>query len=104
MEREIRRVKRNWGDEIAKEAEETANKQHMKTLYNLTQTLCNEKPREGTAVNDRNGNVLTSIKDRRKRWREHFMGIVNVSKVSKVKSLFKAGDSNSSANKLEAFH
>ena len=49
----------------------------MKTLYNLTKTLCNDKPKQSTAVNDKNGNALTSSEDRRKRWREHFMEILN---------------------------
>ena len=31
--RQIRRDKRNWSEEIAKEAEEAANMQNMKTLY-----------------------------------------------------------------------
>ena len=50
---------------------------HMKTLYNLTKTICNDKPRQRTVVNERNGNALTSDKDRRKHWREHFMEILN---------------------------
>ena len=49
----------------------------MKTLYNLTKTICNDKPRQSTVVNDRNGNALTSDEDREKRWREHFMEILN---------------------------
>ena len=53
VKRQIRRDKRNWTDWIAKEAEEAANKQQMMTLYNLTKTLCNEKPRQSTAVNNR---------------------------------------------------
>ena len=48
----------------------------MKTLYSLTKTICNDKPRQSTVVNDRNGNALTSNEDRRKRWKEHFMEIL----------------------------
>ena len=77
VKRQIRRDKRNWTEGIAKEAEEAANKQHMKTLYNLTKTICNDKPKQSTAVNDKNGNTLTNSEDRRKRWREHFMEILN---------------------------
>ena len=50
--------------------------QHMKTLYNLTKTICNDKPRQSTVVNDRNSNALTGDEDTRKRWREHFMEIL----------------------------
>ena len=77
VKRQIRRDKRNWSEGIAKEAEEAANMQHMKTLYSLTITICNDKPRQSTVVNDTNGNALTSNEDRRKRWREHFMEILN---------------------------
>ena len=77
MKRQIHRDKKNWSEGIAKEAEEAANMQHMKTLNSLTKTICNDKPRQSTVVNDRNGNALTSNEDRRKRWREHFMEILN---------------------------
>ena len=69
VKRQIRRNKRNSTEGIAKEAEEAANMQHMKTLYNLTKTICNDKPRQSTVVNDRNGNALTSEEDRRERWK-----------------------------------
>ena len=69
VKRQILRDKKNWSEGIAKEAEEAASMQHMKTRYNLTKTICNDKPRPSTVVNDRNGNALTSNEDRRKRWR-----------------------------------
>ena len=77
VKRQICRDKRNWSEGIAKEAEEAANMQHMKTLYSLTKTICNDKPRQSAVVNVRNGNALTSNEDRRKRWREHFREILN---------------------------
>ena len=77
VKRQIRRDKRNWREGKAKEAEEAANMQHMKTLYNLTKTICNDKSMESTVLNDRCGNALTSDEDRRERWREHFMEILN---------------------------
>ena len=77
MKRQICRDNRNWSEGIAKEVGEAANMQHMKTLCSLTKTICNDKSRQSTVVNDRNGNALTSNEDRRKRWREHCMGILN---------------------------
>ena len=77
MKRQIRRDKRNWSEGIAKEAEEAANMQNMKTLHSLTKTIYNDKPKQSTVVNDRNGNALTSNEDRRKWWKEHFMEILN---------------------------
>ena len=63
VKRQILRDKRNWSEGMAKEAEEAASMQHMKTRYNLTKTICNDKPRPSTVVNDRNGNALTSNED-----------------------------------------
>ena len=77
VKRQIHRDKRNWTEGIAKEAEEAANKQLMKTLYNLTKTICNDKPRQSTVVNDRNCDALTNSEDRTKRWRGHCMEILN---------------------------
>ena len=77
MKRQIRRDKRNWSEGIAKEVEEPANMQHMNSLYSLTKTICNDKPRQSTVVNDSNGNALTSTEDRTKWWRERFMEILN---------------------------
>ena len=77
VKRQICRDKRNWSEGIAKEAEEAASMQQMKTLYSLTKTICNNKPRQSTVVNDRNGNALTSNENRKKWWKEHFMEILN---------------------------
>ena len=60
VKRQICRDKRNWSEGKAKEAEEAANMQHMKTLYSLTKMICNDKPRQSRVVNDRDGNALTS--------------------------------------------
>lgn len=46
----IQKRKKKWKENIASEAEEAARSQHMKTLYRLTKTLCNERPRQSTAV------------------------------------------------------
>jgi len=44
----------------------------------LTKTLCNEKPKQSTAVYYRNGNALNSNEDRRKRWIKYFTRILNI--------------------------
>ena len=48
--------KRRRTEEIAKEAENATNQQHMKTLYTLTKVLSNERPRQIAAVMDKTGN------------------------------------------------
>ena len=73
----IRSDKRKWMDDIAKEAEDAAGNQHMRTLYRLTKTLCNERPRRSVAVLDKDGNVLSSKEEIQARWTEHFKEILN---------------------------
>ena len=53
MKRSIKVDKRKWIDNITGEAEKAARNQHMKTLYGLTKTLCNERPRQSTVVLDK---------------------------------------------------
>ena len=64
-------------DDIAKEAEDAAGNQHMRTLYRLIKTLCNERPRRSVAVLDKDGNVLSSKEEIQARWTEHFKEILN---------------------------
>ena len=45
--------KRKWTEEIAKEAENAAEQQHMKTLYTLTKVLSSERPRQSAAKHAR---------------------------------------------------
>ena len=58
VKRSIKTDKKKWMENITCEAEEAARNQHMKTLYGLIKILCNEKPKESTAVLDKSGNLL----------------------------------------------
>ena len=73
----LRFDKRKWIDNIAKEAEEAASSQQMRTLYRLTKTLCNEKARKTFAVLDKNGNSLSSKEEIMARWTEHFEEVLD---------------------------
>ena len=77
VKKQIRKDKRKWLDNRAEEAEEAATQHHMKTLYELTKVLSNQKPRQSIAIKDKEGKILTSSEDRRKRWKEHFSEILN---------------------------
>ena len=48
----------------------------MKTLYGLTKILCNEKPKQSTAVLDKSGN-LNKKEEVQARWTEHFKEVLN---------------------------
>jgi hypothetical protein len=77
VRKSIRTDKRIWMDGIADEAEDAARNQHMRTLYGLTKTLCNERSRRSGAVLDKGGNLLSSKEDIQARWTEHFQEILN---------------------------
>ena len=62
--------KRKWIDNITGEAEKAARKQNMKTLYGLTKTLRNERPRQSTVVLDKNGNLVSGKEEVQSRWTE----------------------------------
>jgi len=69
--------KRRWTEEIAKEAENAAKQQRMKTLYTLTEVLSNERPRQSAAEMDKTGKILTDKESKIRRWLEHFSEVLN---------------------------
>ena len=77
VKRSIKADKKKWMENIASEAEEAARSQHMKTLYRLTKTLCNGRPRQSTAVLDKNGNLISGKAEVQSRWTEHFKEVLN---------------------------
>ena len=75
--RSIKLDKKKWIEDIASKAEEASKKQHMKTLYGLTKTLCNERPRQSNSVMDKRGNLINGKKAEQERWTEYFKEILN---------------------------
>ena len=49
----------------------------MVGINGLSKSLCNEKPRQSTAVMDKNGNLLSKKKDGQDRWTEYFKVVLN---------------------------
>ena len=72
MKRRIKTDKKKWMENITCGAEEATRNQHMKTLYGLTKILCNEKPKQSTAVLDKK-----KKEDIQARWTEHFKEVLN---------------------------
>ena len=58
VKRSIKTDKKKWMENITCETEEAARNKHMKTLNGLTKILCNEKPKESTAVLNKSGNLF----------------------------------------------
>ena len=87
VKRSIKADEKKWMKNIASEADDAATKQHIKTLYGLTKTLCNEIPRQSTAVLDKNENLVSGKDEVRSRWTEHFKGVLNRKRNQKTQSL-----------------
>ena len=51
--------------------------QHMRTLYGLTKTLCNERSRRSVVVLDKDGNLISGKEEVQRRWSELFKEVLN---------------------------
>ena len=71
VKRSLKSDKKKWIQKIAFEAEEAAGRRQMKTLYDLTKKLCNERPRNTAKVLDKEGRLLSKNAEVQKRWTEH---------------------------------
>ena len=78
VKRHIRADKRNFINNIAEQAEEAAYHQNMRTLYALTKKLSNDaKHSISTAIEDKDGKLISGKTETTKRWNEHFKEILN---------------------------
>ncbi len=77
VKRSTRQDKRNWADNIAKEAQDAAEVGQIKTVYEATRKLCNDFAKKIGMVKDKNGNLLTDEYKIRDRWKEHFTEVLN---------------------------
>ncbi|PFX13664.1 hypothetical protein AWC38_SpisGene22233 [Stylophora pistillata] len=77
VKRSIEAEKNKWMENITCEGEEAVGNQHMRTLYGLTKILCNEKPKQTTAVLDKNGSFLNKREEVQAQWTENFKAILN---------------------------
>ena len=59
------------------EAERAASSGHMRTVYEVTRVLSNERRGTANVVKDKEGRVLSSQDERKKRWKEHFEEVLN---------------------------
>ena len=62
-------------EEIAKKAEEAAEKNEMDTLFKITNTICGKK---SAGVRTKDGNPQTQEDEVRGKWEEHFNEVLNI--------------------------
>ena len=66
--------KRKWTEEIAKEAENAAEQQHMKNTVYPEQSI---KQRKTKAECCKTGKILNDKESKLRRWLEHFSEVLN---------------------------
>ena len=77
VKRSIRKDKRNWINEQARQAEEAERKGDIKELYNITRKWSQRKFRMNRPAKTKSGMLLTTQEQQLKRWEEHFFEIFN---------------------------
>jgi len=77
VKKSSRRDKRTYIDNLAKEAQEAADKGDTRTVYKITKSLTGGFTNTSTIVKDKNGNTLTKEEDQLDRWAEHFQEVLN---------------------------
>ncbi|XP_071142031.1 uncharacterized protein [Mytilus edulis] len=77
VKKSMRNDKRQWTDNLIEEAEKAASNGMMKTVYEVTRTICNEKQKPPQVIKDKSGNLLSTHEKKLKRWKEHFQEVLN---------------------------
>ncbi|CAG2197112.1 Craniofacial development protein 2 [Mytilus edulis] len=72
VKKSCKQDKRNFVEQLAKEAEAACSKGDTKTLYNITKQLSGKPPTSNTPIKDKDNNTLTKLEDQLERWKEHF--------------------------------
>ena len=76
VKRSVRRDKRRFVDQTAKEVEDAARQQDTRTLFRIQKSLGRRAAFGGQCqIKDRDGGVLMSESDQRERWAGHFQAL-----------------------------
>ena len=73
-----RKDKRTYIDNIARQAEDAAQKKEQGQIYKLTKLVCGKyRANTNVPIKDKDGKLLTTAKEQDTRWAEHFKEILN---------------------------
>ena len=75
--RSIRKDKRDYIDDLARQAETAAGQRNLRDLYLVIKKLTGKFQQIDKPVMDKNGNPLTTTNEQLKRWAEHFRELLN---------------------------
>ena len=77
IKRNIKKDKRDYIDDLARQAETAAGQGNLRDLYLMAKKLTVKFQQTDKPVKDKNGNPLTTSKEQLKRWAEHFRERLN---------------------------
>ena len=77
VKKETRNDKRNYINELASKAEDAMARNDTKTVYNITRQLAGRKTNTTKPVKDKDGKIITSLKQQLERWKDHFPELLN---------------------------
>ena len=77
VKRSIKKDKRDYIDDLARQAETAAGQGNLRDLYLMTKKLTGKFQQTDKPVMDKNGNPLTTTNEQLKRWAEHFWELLN---------------------------
>ena len=77
VKRSIKKDKRDYIDDLARQAETAAGQGNLRDLYLVTKKLTSKFQQTDKPVMDKNGNPLTTTNEQLKRWAEHFRELLN---------------------------
>ena len=77
VKRSIKKDKRDYIDDLARQAETAARQRNMRDLYLVTKKMTGKYQQTDKPVMDKNGNPLTTTNEQLKRWAENFRELLN---------------------------
>ena len=77
VKRSIKKDKRDYTDDLARQAETAAGQGNLRDLYLVTMKLMGKFQQTDKPVKDRNGSPLTTTKEQLEWWVEHFWKLLN---------------------------
>ncbi len=77
VKRSARRDKKNYFENLGKEAQEAADRGDTRTVYKITKSLTGGFSNTSTVVKDKNNKTLAKEEDQLTRWAEHFHEVLN---------------------------
>ena len=77
VKRSCRKDKRNYVNNLSKDAENAAMKGNLGSLYNITRKLSGRSQSTNKPFKDIQGKIIKNMDEELKRWKDHFEKVLN---------------------------